>query len=139
MSKETFFRASQYKRTFNPGVDFLSEYIGQNRKALGEQKWKAFRPLRAIYLTKAYWDPFKAWIIERVGPAKAYEAIAHNALEFDGVTIVEFGTALAEKHIDWTLKQEAREKEVLMFKIGNGVGWGAYYLDHPERNPEIKN
>lgn len=139
MSKETFFRANQYKRTFNVGVDFLAEYIGQNRKALGEQKWKAFRPLRAIYLTKAYWEPFKRWIIEKVGPAAAFEAITHNALEFDGVTIIEYGTELAEKHIDWTLKQEAREKEVLMFKIADGVGWGAYYLDHPEMNPLTQN
>lgn len=137
--KDIFFRASQYMPTDNRGVDFVAEFIGQNRKALGEARWKAFRPLRAMYLTKPYWEPFKAWLIEKVGPARAYESIAHNAVEFDGVTIIEYGTALAEKHIDWTLKQEAREKEVLMFKIGNGVGWGAYYLDHVERNPLSKN
>lgn len=137
--KEQFFRASQYMPTFNRGVDFVAEFIGQNRKALGEARWKAFRPLRALYLTKAYWEPFKNWLIEKMGPARAYECIAHNGVEFDGVTIIEYGTELAEKHIDWTLKQEAREKEVLMFKIGNGVGWGAYYLDHPEMNPLTKN
>src|SRR5579872_5107240 len=103
----TFFRASQYQPTGNKAVDFLAEFIGQNRAKLGERKWKAFRPLRSIYLKKPYWEAFKAWIIEKVGPAKAYEAIAHNALEFDGVTIIEYGTELAEKHIDWTLKQEA--------------------------------
>lgn len=134
----TFFRSSQYVATGNRAVDFVAEFIGQNRKALGDKKYEAFRPLRAIYLHSSYWRQFRDWLIGKVGAERAQEAIEANAVDFDGVTIVEYGTQLAEKHIDWTLKQEAREKEVLMFKILH-VGWGAYYLDHPERNPIIKN
>jgi|SRR5579862_1346883 len=130
------FEYNEYEKQNVFAVDWVASYIGFNRamiKKILRRKWipQKFLPIRAIYLLPRHFSEFRDFVIRKVGTQKTYAAVQRNCMEFDGVPIIEYNDD-AERHIEYTLLMEKRNKEKLMQKI-DGIGWVAFYINHPEK------